>query len=203
MPLRDHFRPPLDDITSWDGFYGGWPAMIVRGLNREFSPRHVAGPRVHIGSLQDPPDQDEYEVGVRETAPGRNLVAIVKFVCPTNKENAENRRLFVARCAALLQQRVPVTIIDLVTTDNFNLYSDLLQVFGHADPSRAAAPASLYAAACRVKEKGDGWLFESWANTLILGQPLPTLPLWLAEDLAVPLVLEESYEETCEILCIP
>ena len=22
MPLRDHFRPPLDLITSWEGFHG-------------------------------------------------------------------------------------------------------------------------------------------------------------------------------------
>jgi hypothetical protein len=32
MPLRDHFRPPLDDITSWEGFHGRWPAMIVMGI---------------------------------------------------------------------------------------------------------------------------------------------------------------------------
>ena len=39
--------------------------------------------------------------------------------------------------------------------------------------------------------------FESWTHTLALGQPLPTLPLWLADDFAVPLELEASYEETC------
>ncbi len=40
-------------------------------------------------------------------------------------------------------------------------------------------------------------------ETLTLGQPLPTLPLWLADNLAVPLKLEESYEETCRVLRIP
>jgi hypothetical protein len=25
MPLRDHFRPPLDDVHSWDELHGGWP----------------------------------------------------------------------------------------------------------------------------------------------------------------------------------
>jgi hypothetical protein len=29
---------------------------------------------------------------------------------------------------------------------------------------------------------------------------LPTLPLWLAEELAVPLDEEESYEQTCHDL---
>lgn len=39
-------------------------------------------------------------------------------------------------------------------------------------------------------------------HPLMLGQPLPTLPLWLAENLAVPLELELSYEETCRSLRI-
>jgi hypothetical protein len=29
------------------------------------------------------------------------------------------------------------------------------------------------------------------------------VPLWLADDLAVPLELEESYEQSCSILNIP
>jgi hypothetical protein len=41
---------------------------------------------------------------------------------------------------------------------------------------------------------------KTWAHSLAIGQPLPTLPLWLADNLAVPLELEASYEETCRIL---
>ena len=39
-----------------------------------------------------------------------------------------------------------------------------------------------------------------WAHALTVEQPLPTLPLWLSDNLAVPLELEASYEETCRIL---
>jgi hypothetical protein len=56
---------------------------------------------------------------------------------------------------------------------------------------------------CRWARTGDAWLLETWAHPLALGRPLPTLPLWLAENLAVPLELELSYEETCRILRIP
>ena len=35
-----------------------------------------------------------------------------------------------------------------------------------------------------------------------VGQPLPTLPLWLSEELFVPVELEASYEETCRVLRI-
>ena len=32
-----------------------------------------------------------------------------------------------------------------------------------------------------------------------LGQPLPTLPIWLSPDLRVLLPLDASYEETCRL----
>src|SRR5438132_10003942 len=50
MPLRDHFRPPLDDVRSWEEFHGQWPAMIVISLAGKLPPRYVAAPRVHLGA---------------------------------------------------------------------------------------------------------------------------------------------------------
>ena len=49
MPLRDHFRPPLDDSRSRDELHGAWPTVIVMALNRNLPPRYVAAPRVHLG----------------------------------------------------------------------------------------------------------------------------------------------------------
>src|SRR5689334_18316692 len=51
MPLRDHFRPPLENRTSWDGFHGQWPAMIVQALARKLPRRYSAAPHVHVGSF--------------------------------------------------------------------------------------------------------------------------------------------------------
>jgi len=74
------------------------------------------------------------------------------------------------------------------------------------DPALAAGPLPLYAASTRWAQAdaraGDAWLLEAWLHPLAPGQPLPTLPLWLSEKLAVPLELEASYEETCRILRI-
>ena len=50
MPLRDHFRPPLDDMRHWEGLHGGWPMMIVASLRRKLPRRYFAEPRVHSGS---------------------------------------------------------------------------------------------------------------------------------------------------------
>jgi hypothetical protein len=46
MPLRDHFRPPLSNRTSWEGLHGGWPMVIVQHLGRVLPSRYVAEPRV-------------------------------------------------------------------------------------------------------------------------------------------------------------
>ena len=50
MPLRDHFRPPLDDRRHWEGFHATWPVMIVANLRRKLPRRYFAEPRVHSGA---------------------------------------------------------------------------------------------------------------------------------------------------------
>jgi hypothetical protein len=142
-------------------------------------------------------------VRVYDTGEGRRLVAAVEIVSPANKDRPEHRRAFVTRCAAMLLDNVCVAIVDLVTTRGANLYRDTLEVLGVIDPSLPDEPPPLYAAACRWARKDGIWLLESWSHHLELGRPLPTLPLWIAETVSVPLELESSYEQTCRILRIP
>jgi hypothetical protein len=243
MPLRDHFRPPLDDLTSWEGFQGGWPAVIVQRLHEHLPAGFVAAPRVRWGAQvqidvvahekgdapshsaisEDNggvapatwapprptvavettlPDYDEYEVLIYDAKRGRHLVAAIEIVSPANKDRAEHRNVFVAKCAALLQKGVAVSVVDLVTVRHVNLYVELLAFIGHNDPTMGTEPPDVYAASCRWIRKGKRTLLELWSHALNLGQPLPTLPLWLTEDLVVPLDLERSYEQACSDLWI-
>jgi hypothetical protein len=161
------------------------------------------------------PEPDEYEVRILETSPALRLVAAVEIVSPANKDRPEHRRAFVDKCVGLLRHGVSVALVDLVTTRQSNLYGELLEAIGQADPSLAPGPPPLYAAACRWRRdpagdaptRGPGaaptWRLEAWAHPLEVGRPLPTLPLWLTNDLAVPLELEATYEETCRVLRIP
>lgn len=148
----------------------------------------------------DLPSLDEYEVRVYDTKSGRRVVAAVEIVSPANKDRPEHRRACVAKCAGLLQNHVCVTIVDLVTTRTANLYHDLLALFGQKDSSMVERDSPLYAPACRWSRREQIWYLETRAHSLPLGRPLPTLPLWLSENLAVPLDLERAYEETCRIL---
>lgn len=243
MPLRDHFRALLDDITSWEQFHGQWPAVIVQHLRQKLPPGYVAGPRVHAGSQveidvaafekDDPPsfsrasegnggvataawvpptpsiaiettlpDYDEYEVRIYDAKRGRYLVAAIEIVSPANKDRPEHRNVFVAKCAALLQKGVAVSIVDLVTVRHFNLYAELLAIIGHNDPTLGVELSPLYATSCRWMMQGKRTMLEAWSYVLALGQPLPTLPLWLSPGLVIPLDLEQSYEQACRDLWI-
>jgi hypothetical protein len=166
MPLRDHFRPPIMNKGSWEGFHGGWPMVIVQHLAPRLPPDFTAEPRVHLGSYfeidvcayldeahpnrsrfpvsnsgiatetwappdptlvldADPSEQYSYEVLVYDQSRARTLVAAIEIVSPANKDRPKNRRELVAKCAGLLGQGVCVSIVDLVTTRKFNLYTDL------------------------------------------------------------------------------
>jgi hypothetical protein len=150
----------------------------------------------------DWPDQYEYEVLVFDEERDRRLVAAVELVSPANKDRPEPRRAFVTKCAALLRQGIALAIADLVTIREFNLYAELLAWIGQHDPALGEEPPSIYAVAMRFqKPPGRTWL-HTWPYPLVVGQPLPTLPLWLSPDLAVPLDLEGSYEDTCRVLRI-
>lgn len=197
MPLRDHFHPPLSDVSSWEEIHGGWPMVIVQQLGKVLPPQYMAGPRVHLGS-----DFDEYEVRVFDTRRGRRLVAAIELVSPANKDRPEHRSQFTSKCAALLRQSVSLVLVDVVTARNVNLYADLLDLIGEWDPSLGERPPAIYAVACRWRPRGASRWLESWNQSLQPGLPLPSLPLWLTEDFAIPLDLEASYEQTCRDLRI-
>jgi hypothetical protein len=147
-------------------------------------------------------DEYAYEVLVYDQDRGRQLVAAVELVSPANKDRRASRRAFVTKCAALLQQGVCVSIVDLVTTRNFNLSAELLDLIDGSEPAREPEAPCTYAVTCRFRKIDRKSRLEVWAYPLVVGQPLPTLPLWLSEDLAISLELEPSYEETCRALRI-
>ena len=147
-------------------------------------------------------DLDEYEVRVYDARYNRRLVAAIELISPSNKDRPENRGQFVAKCAALLRRHVSVVLVDLVTARAANLYAELLDLIGERDPTLGDAPPATYAAACRWRPRGASRWLEAWNRPLAVGEPLPTLPLWLSDEFAVSLDLEASYEKTCRDLRI-
>ena len=150
----------------------------------------------------DPPDEFEYEVRIFDLEWERTLVAAIELVSPANKDRPESRQAFVAKSAALLRKGVAVSLVDLVTIRRFNLYAQLMEFIGHPDRTMSSEEPPIYAASCRWVTRGTRARLEAWSHTLVLGQPLPTLPLWLREELVIALDLEQSYEQACSDLWI-
>ncbi len=148
----------------------------------------------------DAPTPSEYEALVYDMRHGRRLVAAVELVSPGNKDRPESREAFISKCHAFLRQDVCVAIVDLVTDRQANLYAELAARIGGAPPSVARSP--IYAVSCRGIAARGRWRVDEWEHELAVGAPLPTLPLWLTDQLSVPLELEASYEETCRGLRI-
>jgi hypothetical protein len=147
------------------------------------------------------PEQYAYEVLIYDLERERRLVAAIEIVSPGNKDRPESRQLFVAKCFNLLRQDVCVSIIDLITIRQFNLYADLLTLLGHSDAA-PDPPSAIYAVTCRTRNGGGRKKLDSWYRPLAVGQPLGSLLVWLSESRSVSLDLEASYEETCRILRI-
>jgi hypothetical protein len=243
MPLRDHFRSPVNDRHTWDELHGMWPAMIVQQLYPLLPAGYTAAPGVHLGKtfeidvsayeLDDVPqpnpatgagaggaatlappqptltleselaEQDEFEVRVYDSERGRQLVAAIELVSPSNKDRPENRAAFVGKVAALLQKDVCVSIVDLVTVRQFNLYAEFLALSGDTEPHLGPTPSDLYAVTIRSRVRPRRRsVLDLWYYPMTLGQSLPTLPIWLNPDQHVLLPLEPSYEDTCRLLHI-
>jgi hypothetical protein len=149
------------------------------------------------------PAQDVFEVRVYDDRRGARLVAAVEFVSPRNKDRPDARRDFAVKCAAYLQQQVAVVVVDVVADRLASLHAELMRLLG--PPAAAPRPeeAPLYTVAYRNFKESDSWRLDLWYESLALGAALPVMPLWLASDLAVPLELEATYEETCRALRLP
>jgi hypothetical protein len=190
------------DVCAYEQEEQGAVARLAPSDSGGVATATWAPPEPTLAVDTDLSEQYEYEVLVYDQSRGRRLVAAVELVSPANKDRPENRRAFVAKCAALLQKHVCVSMVDLVTTRQFNLYADLLELIGQRDPAFGPTPPPIYAATCRGRKVGQRPRLEIWAYPLVVGRTLPTLPLWLHDDLAVSLDLEASYEETCRALRI-
>jgi len=145
-------------------------------------------------------DPDVYEVRVYDDERGFRSVAAVELNSPRNKDRPAARLAFAGKCAGYLHQGVSVVVVDVVTERHDSLHDELMRLLEPSDPKEWLALAPLYAVAYRAREDEGKRRLDTWPESLALGAALPTMPLWLAADLAVPLELESSYEETCQVL---
>jgi len=141
------------------------------------------------------PALDPVEVQVFFDESDPRLVAAIELVSPRNKDRPQARRTFAVKCVNYLQQGSSVVVVDTVTSRRADLHAAILTLL---ETEAAIGTSSLSAVSYRAVGHADEvQQLQLWPAPLALGQPLPTLPLWIAADLSVPLDLEASYQATC------
>ena len=145
---------------------------------------------------------DSAEVLVYHELGGPNLVAAVELVSPGNKNRADERRGFAAKCVTYLQQGVGLIVIDIVTGRRANLHNELVDLMGFDRQFRVASEG-LYAIAYRPIRRTDAERIDVWPAELSIGGTLPLLPLALNRGICLPLDLEQTYTDACRRSRLP
>lgn len=220
MPLLDHIHPPLSEQRHWHLFHNSWATYISSQLNALLPEGYFAEANVQYGVEIDvaafeeaaappatgwtPPPPGEsvpfelteavVEVGIFSRSGGPTLAAAVELVSPANKDRPAHRDALVSKCASYLQAGIGLVLVDVVTDRSVDLHQELLKRLGGAD---AKPGTPLYGAAYRPVERAGATVLDIWHTPVTIGQPLPTLPLWLRGGLCLPVELEATYERTC------
>jgi hypothetical protein len=143
---------------------------------------------------------EAFEVLVFNNEGGARLVGAVELASPGNKDRQDERRAFAVKCASYLYQGIGLVIIDIVTSRPGILHNEIVQVMENDARFLLPPTLNLYAIAYRPVRRRQEDVIDLWPATLSLGQPLPTLPLFLADELCLPLDLEATYMEACRRL---
>jgi hypothetical protein len=121
------------------------------------------------------------------------------LVSARNKDRPAARKTFAAKCADHLSRGVGVVVVDVVTTRHADMQAAIFEALDAPPPK---LPAGLSAVGYRsVGRDADGQL-QVWPFALEVGRALPTVPLWLGGEFAVPLDLEASHTAACADLRI-
>jgi hypothetical protein len=194
VPFLDREGPVEIDVAALrDGALGSKPGDSS-GL-----PWLAPDPQMSIAV--EWPDLDEVRVEIFSDEGDPRLAAAIELVSPRNKDRPKAREAFAAKCADHLRHGRGLVIVDAVTTRRADLHADLLISLGASSDNAPRFTLGTISYQSAASQNGEGQLL-AWPAELQIGQPLPTVPLWLAGDLAVPLDLEASHTAACTDLRI-
>jgi hypothetical protein len=141
-------------------------------------------------------------VQVFQDSGGPQLRAAIELVSPANKDRPRSRLTFAAKCVGYLERDVGLVVLDTVSTRRANLHAEIVAALEVTTGMDWSSASSLAAVAYRTVAVDGQRRVEAWPEPLAVGAELPTLPLWIAADLCVPLPLEGSYTAACRSLRI-
>ncbi|MCU0704892.1 MAG: DUF4058 family protein [Fimbriiglobus sp.] len=181
-----HVGPRIEvDVGTFDDApAGGGGVATAPQVRPTLAPPDLVLPAVF------PPD---FGVRVYEGSGGPRLVAAIELVSPGNKDRAEKRTAFAAKCVSHLTAGCGVMIVDVVTSRLSRPLDDLFPLLAPGVPVPDHGPLS--AASFRPLRQGETDSIEVRHRTLTVGGVLPELPLALDAGQFILVDLEAAYEE--------
>lgn len=143
---------------------------------------------------------DDAEVLIRDETNRLRLAGVIELVSPGNKKEANERDAFVSKCASYLQKGIGVVVVDVVTSRLANLHNLLMARIGGASPPLLPTPCPTYAVGyhpVHLRTENANRI-DIWPYPLVVGKPLPAVPLGLRGGPVVMLDLEATYTAAIE-----
>jgi hypothetical protein len=205
MPIHDWTRLEPGDFHH---FHQRWISAITDSLNGGLLPpeymamaEQVTGrPIPDVVTLQTrAPKGDPGGIAVARAdrvaiRHGRGkVVAIIEIVSPGNKDSRNAIRTFVEKAADILNQGVNLLVVDLFPPpprDPQGIHKAIWDEFG--DEPFEAPPGKPHTVASYI----GGDLPTAYVESVGVGEPLPSLPIFLSETRYIPAPLEATYLQT-------
>ena len=211
--LVEWVQPRLPE--GFKAFLGGVPALTVAaGGGRPDVGVRQWGPQPRAAATSTAVLEPDLEMSVAiRLDPERavhidfhgQLVAAIELVSPRNKDRADAKETYSGRYLGYLRLGVHLLLVDVLPRPRGFSFADAITGGLGAELPPLPPP---FAAAYRVGEAvpvGDdlGSLVGVWRRPLVLGEPLPALPLPLGVHQAVMVDLEETYRRAAERAYLP
>ena len=155
-------------------------------------------------TLSLPVISDIIEIQVYHSSGGRSLVGAIELVSPRNKDRAESRQAFIAKCESLLVAGIGLIVVDIVTDRQANLHRGILERFdSEIAIGELGHQGQLYVAAYHPVQREQQSSLDVWHEPLTVGGDLPAMPLFLRGGPCLRVDLNGTYRRTCEEQRIP
>jgi hypothetical protein len=118
------------------------------------------------------------------------VVAVIEIVSPGNKNSRTALRAFVRKAADLISQGISLLIVDLFPPSDRDPHGIQQAILDELGDRRLELPRDkpLTVGAYRA-----GPVKTAYVEPVAVGDELPSLPIFLLDDLYVPAPLEETY----------
>jgi hypothetical protein len=124
------------------------------------------------------------------------VVAIIEIVSPGNKDSRNSIRSFIEKACDIMNQGVNLLIVDLfppTARDPHGIHQAIWDEYGE-EPFAEAPGKPLVVASFLAGDIPTGYV-----EPIAVGDPLPSLPIFLSPDRYIPAPLETTYEQAWDV----